>query len=235
MDLIPPLRISSSTEPPFQASKWLSSQALIDGAEMEDLLKSLGNITLYLTGGVEQTGQGILPISDFLQIYRNYVESLAQGRMPEESTYRKIFSPAMSATPEALYTIPAGEGKELIRICKPVVQMQAHTLDYSPLDKKFRSMVFGSHSIPWGIQFSYPQMYFDNAAKKVVQTKALTDYPNTILFNTIVKWMRSHTIPTPFIADETLQNVPMRLGKNCLRWINNHPQLNAKAIKVKTL
>lgn len=229
------LRLSTSKEPPLQTSKWLKVPVLLDVQEMEELFKSLGAFYLFLCGAVLQKDQGELSQNDFLHQYGSYIDNLKQGILPSIESFKNWFSPAMTVTTEALYSIPVGDGQHLIRISKPVVQMQAHMMDYSPIDKKFRSMVFGSESIPWGIQFSFPQLFQDPVTKQVDATKNTSDFPNYQLFHAIQKWIRQNTLPTPFIAEEELQNVPIRIGKSCLSWINHHPQLVKKGIRVKDL
>lgn len=230
-----PLRFSTPSEQPLQASKWLTVPAMLETSEFEHLLEALGDFALYLCGTVTLRDQGILPKKTFLEHYQAYIDLLKAGNIPEPASLQPWFSPAMTATTEALYAIPVASDKQLIRIATPVVQLQAHNIAYSPVDKKFRSMVFGTDNISWGIQFSYPQQYLDATTNDVIHMKNLPDYPNNQLFRELQKWMRQHTIPTPFLADNILQNVPMRIGKQCLPWINLHPQLINKEIKVKNV
>lgn len=227
------LRVSTSSEPPLQTSKWLKVPVLLDAEEMEGLLNSLGTHYLFLCGAVRPKGKGFLSQSEFLQHYAGYIDNLKEGILPPIDSYKNWFSPAMTVTTEALYSIPIGEGQEIVRVAKPVVQMQAHMMDYSPIDKKFRSMIYGSESIPWGIQFSYPQLFQDPVTKQVESTKNTPDFPNYHLFHALQKWVRQNTIPAPFFVEGVLHNVPMRLGKKCLSWINRHPQLVKKGISVK--
>jgi len=227
------LRQSTPGEPPLQASKWLQSQALIDGDEMSSLFDALGDFSLYSCGTVCDRDQGEIAKEKFLIDYRAYIDTLRQGISPDPTFTRSLFSPAMTTTTDVLFAIPVGENKQIIRVSKPVVQLQAHNMDYSTVDKKFHSMVFGVDSISWGIQYSYPQLYQDNKTKKVETIKDTPMFPNTHLFHVLQKWMRQHTIPTPFLAEGVSINVPMRLGKKCLSWINVHPHLIKKGITVR--
>lgn len=227
------LRIGTLDEPPLQASKWSQVPVLLDIDEMTALFDHLGEFSLYQCASVKPLGQGVIGKDEFLLHYESYINNLKNGRLPIASDFQPWFSPAMSATPEALYTIPVGQGQQLIRIAKPIIQLQAHTFDYSPFDKKFRSMIFGSESIPWGIQFSYPQLFMNPTTKQVEATRNSPELPNSALFHSLQKWMRQRTIPTPFRAEGILYKVPIRLGKQCLTWINRHPQLIHKGIIVK--
>jgi hypothetical protein len=231
------LRQSTAAEVSLQASKWLKVQALLGLNELQELFAylkgSVGDFVLYSCGGVCKKEEGEISKQTFLERYGNYLNDLQTGQTPDLNLYRSLFSPAMTTTTEALYALPIGQDRQIIRVAKPVVQLQAHNLDYSTEDKKFHSMIFGMDSVSWGIQFSYPQLYQDNETKQVEMVRKGADFPNTALFQAIQKWMRQNTIPTPFLAEGVLTNVPARLGKECFSWINRHPQLIKKNISVK--
>lgn len=217
---------------PYHASKWLSVALLIDEEELKALFKALGDFYIFTVGTINQRGEGLVSHEAFLSGYANYMHCLKTGRIPEDSSYRTLFGSVMTVLPDQLYALHVGTDKQLIRIAKPVVQMQVHNLGYSSADKKFHSMVFGKDSILWGLQFSYPQLYEDSHTHAVHKVEMNAEFPNTALFRAIQKWTREYTFPTPFIVDEKKLNVPMRLGKNCFTWINAHPQLKSKGISV---
>lgn len=231
------LRQSSTAEKPLQASKWLQSPSLISENELANLFKFLeeffGEFFLFSCGVVCNNEKGEISKEEFLTIYNGYIQNLKDGKVPDHTTYRSLFSPVMTTTLKALFQIPVSEDRHIIRVSQPVIQLQAHYIDYSTIDKKFHSMVFGINSIAWGLQFSYPQLYQDNETKEVEIIKKSQRFPNTALFQLLQKWMRQNTIPTPFIAEGKTIHVPMRLGKECLSWINQHPTLVQKNIVVK--
>lgn len=221
-----------NSEPPMQASKWLKIQALIDESEIQALFTELGEFSIYLTGSITPRGEGVVSKDYFLSVYKNYIEALKHRRLPEESEYKAIFSSVISISPDLLFAIPHGDDKQLIRVSRPVVQLQAHSMDYTLYDGKFRPMVFGKDSILWGLQFSYPTLYLEPKSKEVFQVTDNCMFPNTPLFHKLQHWIRHHTVPTPFYVENRKINVPMRLGKLCFEWINRHPQLEMKKIRV---
>ena len=152
----------------------------------------------------------------------------------DEVLYRQTFSSVFTVSSDSVYALPVGTDRRLIRVSRPVIQLQSHALDYSPHDEKFRAMVFGIDSVLWGIQFSYPQLFLDSRTKEAKAVVENGEFPNTRFFHTLQRWIRHHTIPTPFFVEGKRINVPIRLGKECLSWINNHPQLIKKNIKVWT-
>lgn len=226
------IRKSTTKESPLQASKWLSVQAMIEVEEMQDLFKTLDNFYLARCGIVCTENEGLLSTEQFLHDYATYIHTLKNGTLPDALKFRSLFSPALTVSLDSLYSVPLEGGKHVLRVAKPVIQLQANYIDYSPDDQKFRPMIFGMDSIPWGIQFSYPQLYQDNLTKQVEQVKKTSAFPNTQIFHTLQKWMRQNTIPTPFEVNGTTSNAPIRIGKKCLPWINKHPQLIKKGIHV---
>ncbi len=218
---------------PLEASKWLKIQVLIDADEMRHLLVSLGNFSIFLTSGVSPEGKETLSHEEFLKVYSHYVEQLQSEQVPDETSFRREFSSVFTLTPEALYALPVGTNQNLIRVSKPCVQLQNHRMHYSREEGKFHTMVFGLDSIYWGIQFSYPQLYRNPESKQVEKVADSSLFPNTLLFRKLQQWVRQNTIPTPFLIQGEQVNVPIRLGKKCLSWVNCHPQLQQKGLQVK--
>lgn len=215
----------------LEASKWLSVCVLLDIEEMEKLLESL-DPHIFLTGMVLPKGKSAISKHEFLEHYQYYIEALKAGTMPAEKNYRPWFSSVFTSTYDSVYEIIIEDERHILRADYPVVQLQSHLLGYSFIDGKFRSMVFGTESILWGIQFSYPQLFRNPVSQSVEKVDESPSFPNTKLFRLLQKWIRENTIPTPFRVEGKLTNVPIRLGKICRTWINQHPQLIAKSIKV---
>jgi hypothetical protein len=218
---------------PLQASKWLKLQLLIDADEMQALCQSLAPFEIYQAGTVTPQGEGKISLDIFLDRYRHYVSLLKKGDCPNPQEFHPYFSTLWTVTPEALFALPLEKDKQLLRVTKPVIQLQPHSLDYSPYDHKFHPMVFGLDSVTWGIQYSYPQLALDPVTKEAISVAQNELFPNTLLFRALQRWVRNHTIPTPFEVEGRVINVPIRLGKQCLSWINQHPQLILRKLKVK--
>lgn len=216
----------------LQASKWLSYPVLIDADEMEALFKELRDFEIYLVSGVSKRGEEKISREAFLELYRTYIDALKEGKLPPEGHYRTVFSSVFTTTSDALFAVHVETDQQLVKIAKPVIQLQVHRISYSLVDGKFRSMVWGPDSITWGIQFSYPQIYQDAVTKQVVQIGETDQFPNTALFRRLQRWGRHHTIATPFLVNGQRINVPVRIGKQCLPWINRHPQLIEKHLAV---
>lgn len=215
----------------LQVSKWLKFQVLLDAEEMQDLLQALSPVFFVSVSAPVKPEEAI--IDDFLKKYGEYVALLKEGRIPPVEDFRRYFSCALSADLESFYAIDMGDGRQLIKPRRPVIQLQAHHFFYSTLDQKFHPMVLSNESISWGLQFSYPQLFQDPVTRKIV--KVGETFPNTALFSRLQKWMRNATLPTPFVAQGKRTNSPIRIGKKSLSWIKNHPQLKQREIDVLEL
>jgi len=212
----------------LSVSKWIKIPLLIDVEEMEDLFSSITPFRLYQVQKVTPKDEGIISASSFLKDYADYIDSLKRGEVPS-ARFGPLFSPVLSVTDEALFAMPVGEARQLYKPQLPVIQMQAHAIRYSPADHSFRSQLFGSGAISWGIQLGYPQIYEDPKTHAIFPTR---DLPNGPLFHDIQKWVRHNTRPTPFVVEGHKQNIPIRLGKACFSWIAAHPQLKAQGIEI---
>lgn len=221
------LKISTpSKEGIFHASKWLKHQVLLDVEEMEALFAHLPLFSLYNIS--EIVTEFITEKKIFLETYATYIQQLKEGEKIGDNLFRRMFSLVMSTTVEALYAMQIKEGAYLIKLLKPVVQMQQHQFLPSPLDGKIHPMVLSQESVSWGLQFSYPQIFqYPNPqeGETFVKIRHSPEFPNTALFESLVRWVRNFTVPATFIWEGKRVATSLRLGKKCLGWINRHPQL----------
>lgn len=211
----------------MQASKWISVQLLASSDEMRSLLNELGDFSIVMTA---PSNNPDVSKEQFLETYRTYCEELRKGEMPDPADYRGYFSTFWTVNQDEYVRVPVGDSF-LCRPVRPVVQLQYHLLGYSPIDHKFRPMVLGKGSMPWGIQFSYPTLFQDKDSQQVV--KVGEDFSNTALFQAFRKWVRSNTVPTPFMIGEKVVNAPMRIGNQARGWINSHPHFREYSLRVK--
>jgi len=224
--------VQAGKEPRLQVSKWLEMPILLDLQEMERCLHLFSSLYLFKTGKVGSIDELELTRFSFLEHYEKYISALKKGLLPDDAVFRSQFALALTSTLEIMYGIDCGNERFILRPERPVIQMQMHAFHYSSFDHKFRSGVLGPESITWGITFSYPQIYQDPFTHQIQKIAESSEFPNTGLFKLLQKFIRVETIPTPFGIGEQTINTPMRLGKECFPWINNHPQLLKKGLKI---
>ncbi|MES2121709.1 MAG: hypothetical protein V4492_02895 [Chlamydiota bacterium] len=229
-----PIRISlPKQEGLLQVSKWLKFQVLLDPEEMRELLE--GDLYLANASEIVSSSGALVAKEHFFEGYAKYASTLAQGKVPDEAEFRSLFSSTITADLDALYAIEVKHDKYLLKPIQPVIQMQAHSFFYSHVDGKFHPLVLSAESVTWGIQLAYPQLYQDPKTQKIVKVFEGDAFANTQLFQTMQRWMRDATLPTPFEVDGVRTNSTIRIGKKALKWIENHPQLKEKGIKITSL
>ncbi|MCB1107056.1 MAG: hypothetical protein KDK76_03055 [Chlamydiia bacterium] len=209
----------------MHASKWLSHRALLDSGEMGALLSALPTFSIYNVSEIVDLQKARISIEDFLVSYVDYAATIKAGLVPDEKYLKPYFSAAISASSRPLYAMKVKEGKYIIKVKEPVIQLSFHHFTFSHEQKAFHSMVHSRESVTWGLQFSYPQLYSNSITNDVIEIYKDRENPNTKLFQILAKWMRANTTPAPFLLDGTPINATFRLGKLAKGWIHTHPQL----------
>jgi len=228
-----PLRTTDkSDERSLQASKWLQIQVLLDVHEMELLFAALGEFYIYRVGAITKIGEELISCDQFLSEYREYIDALKQGEMPDVDKFRRAFANVLTVSSEALFSYKLSPDEHIVRVSRPIIQMQSHAMHYSKDDQKFRPLVFGYDSILWGVQFSYPQIYQDIETMQIKKVDQSDSCMNSSLFSNLQHWLRQHTRPTPMVVEDKMIKIPIKIGHDCLAWINCHPQLKQKGMHV---
>ncbi|MGH2612369.1 MAG: hypothetical protein ACRDFB_04905 [Rhabdochlamydiaceae bacterium] len=214
----------------FSVSKWLKHQVLLDADEMEACLEALKGVEFYNVSTIASFDELNISREIFLKTYRCYITDIKSGKIPEPN--HKIFSSAATMDSRALYAKEVQPGRWMAKLAKPVVQLQKHCFFASKMDHKIYPMVMSPDSIQWGLQFSFPQIFFDGSGGSYTKTSDEKQFPNAALFAKLLKWLRVASVPTTFVWDEQKVATSLRLGKGCFTWIENHPQLRKERIKV---
>lgn len=214
----------------LKASKWIKLPLLVDVLELEELCQHLhqmvGPFRLFHVQSIVSRGEGEIPLEKFIAEYDGYLSGLKKGIVP----IKDLSSPVMSLDEESIHIREVSGERALYQPKLPVIQLQPNKIRYSSEDGAFRSQLYGSDSITWGIQFSFPMIYQDAQTHEIIKTETLE---NARLFRALQKWVRTSTRATPFIVNGKKQNEPFRLGKKCFEWINLHPQLKSQHITVE--
>lgn len=211
----------------YQGSKYLKYQVLCDAEELAHLFEKLMPFAIYLLTGLSD-GKPIEQVR-FVERYGSWIQNLKEGLVPTDLQLKQLLACAWTIDADALWKQEVPGGKFIVKVAKPVVQVQAHFFTYSAVDGIFRPMTMGYESIFWGLQFAFPQIYQD---PKTMEFLEVDESPNLELFQKIKQWVRDETRATPFLVEEKRINVPIRLGKHCFSWIHKHPQLIQQRIGV---
>lgn len=232
---MPIVREGDPKQPPLQVSKWLRIQMLLSVDELKalfDTLQAEAPFTLHRVGAVVPRAELAVPVESYLSQYAEYIDLLQKGASIDHKVWNRDFAVALTADPDAVFFVPVGDDRAVVRTCRPVVQLQHHTFQRSADDGQFRSTVLGADTISWGVELAYPQVVMDPSTRQLTQWNGDERTPNGELFRVAQRWQRRATMPTPFVVDDAVVSVPIRIGKGSLEWVNRHPELPKAGLKV---
>src|SRR3569832_2032628 len=209
-------KVHSPSHKKFSVSKWLKTQVLLDHEEMRACLEALSSFEFYNVSSITSRDQLEIAHTTFLKGYENYVVALKEGRIP--AIDRPLFSSVATVEPGAIYADEVQPGRWMAKLQKPVVQLQHHRFFASKLDHKVHPMVMSPESIYWGLQFAFPQIFFDGSGGNYTKTSDEEQFPNSGLFAKLLKWLRAFSAPTTFVWDGHKVATPLRLGKESFFW-----------------
>ncbi len=211
-------------------SKWLKHQVLLDVAEMEKLLDHLNPLYLFNVSEIKSFEELEISKGEFLNSYGEYIQLLKDGIVPVKPC--RHFSSALTVDHGLLYATEVVPGRFMAKGMKPIIQMQQHRFFASKTGETIQPMVLSGESIHWGLQFAYPQIFFDSEQNVYEKITTSDRFPNTALFSKLIKWLRTETVPTTFLLSGKKICTPLRLGRECLKWIHHHPQLLKQQVSV---
>ncbi|MDF2549614.1 MAG: hypothetical protein K0S07_681 [Chlamydiales bacterium] len=214
---------------PLQASKWIQIPFLLGVAEWDAFLELLSEALFYQSKGVLERGQGKIAVGNLKEGYRCYIQALQRGELPDMNAFNASFHAFISLELDALYALKIDAKRCLIKASRPVIHLQPHRMEFSS-DGSLRSQVYGLEPVEWGLKIAYPTLYqrSDGQVCQVFPEKGV----NTRLFEKMQRWLRFHSSYASFIINGQKKTHSIRLGKEVLPWINNHPQLSKKGVTV---
>jgi hypothetical protein len=203
----------------FQGAKWLKIQALLDGSELKSLFQCLGEVKIFPLGIPMEAQSFPIEADAYVSSYASWVDALKKGEIPSGDALRTLNMTLWCEDETSVTISELKNGRYLVRPKKASLQVQIHSMGYSTVDRTFRPMVLGQDTIFWGLQWSFPQVGQDPQTGEIFELKP---HP---WFVKIRQWTRDNAIPTPMLVDGVKTHLPIKIGKQCLSWIGQHPQL----------
>lgn len=205
-------------------SRWTSIDFLIDDLEMEALFKELSPFHLLSSTPLHSDFPFYLKQEEFLKVYRSYIHSLRERKIPDSNTYKAYFIFFISRSLKEIHRMQVLEGREVLKIVKPTLHIKPICLQYSKMDHSLRVVPLNPQGILWGLQVSFPQLIQKTKGGEIEAINPKID-ENALLFKSFRGWIRNHTRPQNFEILEKKQNLSIRIGLQCQSWITHHPQL----------
>lgn len=219
-----PLLSADQHSPQASFSKWISIDVLIDSDELKDLFTHCANPILLSMQNLSEDHPFHLDQSSLLQKYDSYISDLKKGMIPQLKEIRTYFYFFLTAHMNDIFMKELSKGKKKLFYNTPLVEFKPICLNLSKVDHTLRVMPLSPSGVLWGLKISFPGMV-QKYQSPLIESIDFKQEPNGILFSKIRKWIRDNTRATPFLIGSKKVNLPIRLGKKCLNWINHHPQL----------
>lgn len=212
-------------------SRWVSLDFLIDEEAMGRFVTELQPFELLSSTPLDLENPFYLEKSLFLETYSYYISQLKQGKTPDFNHFKAYFHLFITQSLEHIYRLEVAENREILKVFTPTILVKPICLQYSKMDQSLRIGPLNPQGILWGLELSFPQLIQQPGSPEIEQVNPKSN-PNALLFKKMRSWIRTHTSPTTFTVEGKDLSHPIRLGKNCLSWINKHPHLQ-KDISVK--
>ncbi len=192
----------------YLVSKFLYARMLLAPLEFQELLNLYRGASFFPTGRVLSVGEENLTEEAIFEEYQAYFSSL-------KSSEAKPLSPKLlTKDKDALYRQELSSGKFLFKPILPLIQVSEHRLVVTS-DGRIEPMVYGSSTVRFGVQFSFPTLFMDEGVPQAVLKEK--KYLNSELFRLIQRFVRDKTEPASFIVQGKKIVTPLRIGKTCER------------------
>lgn len=233
LNLIEEIPVSHpSKEGSLQAAKWMYLRMLIDPSELRAFFDSIAPMFLVNISSVCLKEQLVISLEEFFYLYEEYINSLKKGITGSVKTKIQQGSWGLSKTLSPFYLMQFQDERFLAKLKTPVIRIKHFDFHHIPEQNAFIFTHHKEHSIPWGLECSFPQFYQDPVTHLPVEILKNHEDPNTRVFKSMQKWVRDSTLPVPFMVEGHKKVVPFRLGKKCFEWINLYPELRNRGLKL---
>lgn len=212
-------------------SKWITFDLLVDPFEIKNLLDTLSPVHLISLQNAQPETPFLMTQDQFLEVYSYYISQLQSQKTPSLESFKKAFYLMISSSFDKIFIRKLENGKEFLVTAKPLIEVKPISLVFSQVDQSLRAAPYHPDGILWGLRFSFPQL-MQNPSTLETEDIRKDNSLEAALFVKLRRWVREYTLATPFIIDSKKINLPVRLGKNCLSWINFHPDLKKFNIQV---
>ncbi len=216
----------------LQGSKWLTFRVLAETNDIAELMATCPTLLLCNVSERVEKGRALITTEGFLRCYQNYIETLQNKKNPVRGELRPFFSAAWTLDPGALGAMPAGQERWIIKPLLPVVQLSSHFFHFSQESQQFHSMVYSQDAIPWGLQFSYPQLYTQPGLEEAHASLKQPDLPNHALFLTLKEWVKAKTRPVRWVFQGKKITATFRMTRSVGTWMGDHPLLRQVGLRL---
>ena len=218
----------------MQASKWLRFRVLFDDTTLAQWLDSIGDIyCINLCSACDEKGL-YSSKEELLTHYKHYMNELKRGQVVDHSLFQKKLSLHITKDLSTCYKMSLKNSKlHFAKERAPGIRMVLHNFSWDRAHQTIHSNVYAKHSITWGLEFSYPQIFSGSVCDEVTYVLKSKTLPNNELFMQLKQWIRRESKPTTFCYQNQTVVSTLRIDKKGDNWIHHHKGLEDNELKVK--
>ena len=212
----------------YQISKIQTIRVLLGDVEYRRLFEELGVETLVSLGQITESKAARISVKTYVKEYQYYLEELQQNA---SYPLRTIGIDEESAFIEK----QLADGRVCMLPQRPFIQIQEHTFMITS-DGRVQSMCFGEESIRWGVQISYPALFYNSEMGQPQEVLKMSHFANTKIFLRLRRYLRHASIPVTLqLQQHALLRTTFRMGRDCKGWANRYLGLQKHLLEVKGL
>lgn len=213
--------------------RFWSLDALLGADELFQALSRFPTLTIFDCGWVPVEDTGIISLEEFVATYEKYVGTLTGAALDSEAHGGMYVS--MTLNDSIIRSEPCSDPAfKLFEESKPVVHTQLLDMAYFQQSNMMRVHCTDTRNpIRFGLTFSHPNVWADHQADPS-KPKTRTRFPNIDLIEGLTAWVKRHSEPCKLTLPGREQVLPVRLGREAARWVNEHTALARLGISVRS-
>lgn len=211
-----------------------SLDALLGADELFQALRQFPTLTILANGRVSADDMGLVSLEDYVANYEKYVDSLTDGSVADRKVASKLFTD-MTLDASTITSKPCPDPAfELCRYSKPVLHVQSFEMAYLQQSNNVRiNCMDMKNPIHFGLTFNHPNVW-NRCRGDISNPDTRTQFPNIELIEKLTEWVMKHSEPCKITLPGREQVLPVRLGRQASRWVNEHTGMARRGLSVRT-
>ena len=212
-----------------------SLEALLGADELFQALSQFPTLIIFKANGrVPADDTRVVSLEDYVTHYETYVKCLTDGSPFDRKATIKLHA-GMTLDDSIITSEPCPDPAfKLYRYSKPVLHVQSFEMAYLQQSNKIRiNCANMKNPIHFGLTFNHPNVW-NRCRGDMSSPDARTQFPNVDLIEGLTEWVKKHSEPCKITLPGREQVLPVRLGRQAGRWVNEHTGLARQGLSVRT-
>jgi hypothetical protein len=211
-------------------SGFLQQTVLLSLDDLKKLFESISPFEFFNVSSVQTQGSKAIGLSDFLDVYEQFLKDLFEEERIDVKKYGPIFSLAIASSQSCFFKQEFSEGRFLLKPKRSVIQLQPLGLFVSSLDREIHIKSFAQDAESFGLKLSFPTIYEDVGSHQIHELKP--DDSEYTKFNLIRQFVRHHTKPLIIVRDQEKKVYSVRYSEDLKSQVSKMSFFERHGLKV---